>query len=361
MSAKVLLYFLTLIFLIFLVTFLLKIKSKCDLLKTSDTDVVYLELQTFHNYIKQFNKTYSAQEYKERLDNFKASLEEIARLNALEKDAVFGLTKFSDMSAQEFEEKMLMKRSSGNCVSYNSLCFETSYNASLDSSTPLSKIEDKIDWREKGVIGPVQDQRHCKGCWAVGLAGVMESMANIKRKSNQVLSIQEILDCLVDKNQDGCNGGNVASSLVILCNEHQNVVTAERYPFTLKREKCKLRKKDKGVKLKSFVYRCIRQTSVRKSEENMQRDLMNGPVTAVVNAAIWRFYLGGIIRRACVRSDSSSDHVIQVVGFDRTSEVPHYILKNSWGESFGDHGYVKIEMYKNMCGIAEEVGIIDVL
>lgn len=73
MSAKGLLCLLTLIFIIFLVTFIFKITPKCGLL-TTDSNVAYLELQSFHNYMKEFNKTYSAQEYAERLNNFKVSL-----------------------------------------------------------------------------------------------------------------------------------------------------------------------------------------------------------------------------------------------------------------------------------------------
>lgn len=290
-----------------------------------------------------------------------ASLAEIARLNALETDAVFGLTKFSDMSTQEFEEKILMKPTSKYCISYNRSCFETSNHASLDPSMPLPKIDDRIDWRQRGVLGPVPDQKHCRACWAVSIAGVMEAMANIKRKTNNNLSIQEILDCLVDKNYDGCNGGNIPSSLILLCDEHQNVLRADQYPFTLRKEKCLLRKKYKGIQLKSFEYRCKRHMSVLESEEKIQRDVMHGPVTAAVNAKYWKYYLGGIIKRACIGRGKNLNHVIQVVGYDRTSEIPYYILKNSWGESFGDNGYVKVEMFKNTCGIAEEIGVINVL
>jgi len=76
----------------------------------------------------------------------------------------------------------------------------------------------------------------------------------------------------------------------------------------------------------------------------------HGPVSVAVNALTWQFYTGGIIQFHCDGNPSNLNHVVQLVGYDRTASIPHYIARNSWGKSFGDNGYVYIAMGKNICG-----------
>jgi len=48
----------------------------------------------------------------------------------------------------------------------------------------------------------------------------------------------------------------------------------------------------------------------------------------------------------------SVNHAVLAVGYDSGSEVPFWIIKNSWGEGWGDEGFFKMKMGTNMCGIA---------
>lgn len=76
----------------------------------------------------------------------------------------------------------------------------------------------------------------------------------------------------------------------------------------------------------------------------------HGPVAAAVNAISWQNYLGGIIQYHCDGSFNSLNHAVQIVGYDTATSIPHYIIKNSWGSSFGDKGYIYIAIGKNLCG-----------
>lgn len=83
-----------------------------------------------------------------------------------------------------------------------------------------------------------------------------------------------------------------------------------------------------------------------------------GPAAAAVNAILWQNYLGGVIQYNCDGSVELLNHAVQIVGYDLTAEIPHYIVRNSWGPQFGDNGYLYIAIGKNLCGIANEVSTI---
>lgn len=73
---------------------------------------------------------------------------------------------------------------------------------------------------------------------------------------------------------------------------------------------------------------------------------------------MWQNYLGGIIQYHCDSSPYHINHAVQIVGYDQSGDIPYYLVRNSWGEHFGDNGYVKIQIGKNLCGIASQVSVI---
>lgn len=99
--------------------------------------------------------------------------------------------------------------------------------------------------------------------------------------------------------------------------------------------------------------------SFTTNEENILEILANyGPVSVAVNALLWQHYREGIIGAPCDGSVTSLNHAVQIVGYDRTGPVPYYIVQNSWGSDYGEEGYVKVEIGKNICGIANQVSIV---
>lgn len=80
-----------------------------------------------------------------------------------------------------------------------------------------------------------------------------------------------------------------------------------------------------------------------------------GPVAVVVNAAPWQNYVGGIIKDDC--DPSEINHAVLIVGFDRSGDVPYYIVQNSWGKDFAENGFVSIAIGNNTCGIASQVSL----
>lgn len=93
-------------------------------------------------------------------------------------------------------------------------------------------------------------------------------------------------------------------------------------------------------------------------EEKLLDHLNAGPVTVALNALNWQFYVGGVIQFNCDSSTVNQNHAVQIVGYDLTAEIPHYIVRNSWGQHFGNLGYLKIAVGQNICGIANQVSRI---
>lgn len=82
-----------------------------------------------------------------------------------------------------------------------------------------------------------------------------------------------------------------------------------------------------------------------------------GPVAVALNAAPWQSYVGGIIKDGCDGEADDINHAVLIVGFDRTTDIPHYIVQNSWGAEFAENGFVRIAFGNNTCGIASQVSL----
>jgi len=89
-----------------------------------------------------------------------------------------------------------------------------------------------------------------------------------------------------------------------------------------------------------------------KDEANLLNAVAEGPVAAYVNAAPWQSYRGGVFSGAC---PTQVDHAALVVGYGTEGSTPYWILKNSWGTSWGENGYIRLKRGTSgpgQCGVA---------
>ncbi|XP_017783728.1 PREDICTED: cathepsin O-like [Nicrophorus vespilloides] len=334
--------------------FLLLFMVPIDLNKKNDDD------SEFRLFLKKYNKTYNnVTEYQFRLGAFKASLNKINELNNLRKSnlsAWYGLTKYSDLFEDEFLDDHLMDDYAERQLLRNHVDTSSSEESKSREVRQISGLPLKIDWREKGVITPVNNQHTCGACWAFSVIETVEAMNAIKTKKLVKLSTQQAIDC-AGYNNNGCDGGDMCTLLKWFIDKKVKIQTEEQYPLHLQTEKCKSNNTVDGVQIKKFA--C---DSLINDENYILATLAkHGPVTTSINALSWQNYLGGIVQYHCNSQQKFLNHAVQIVGYDLESEIPHYIVRNSWGEDFGDKGYVYIAIGNNICGIANEVSALQVV
>ena len=136
-----------------------------------------------------------------RFTIFAKNIELAAARNA-EGHAVYGVTKFADLTLAEFKRQYTGRNSSSSRrpADYDALALE---NVSAVTA---------IDWRTKGAVTPVKDQGNCGSCWTFGTTGAIEGAWFVAGNKLISLSEQQILDCDT-KTDNGCDGGEQATAL----------------------------------------------------------------------------------------------------------------------------------------------------
>nr|CDJ26736.1 cathepsin O-like cysteine peptidase protein [Tityus serrulatus] len=312
--------------------------------------------ELFDLYIKKFHKLYipGTLEYDVRLSIFKESLRRIYSLNKNRShpdDAWWGLNEYSDLTPEEFKQLMNKREIVRKNRNHKHVLRRSTEAINFKNITKLPK---RVDWRQRGIVTPVKNQKECGACWAFSTVETLESMNALKTGKLVELSVQQVIDCATETNH-GCDGGNTCNALHWMIENRVKILTDKEYPLTDKAEYCKAIKPKEGVELK-FNYTC---EDLKESEGEMLKLLaFHGPLVASVDSSTWQDYLGGIIQYHC---EDNSNHAVQIVGYDLTGDIPYYIVRNSWGIEFGIDGYLKIAIGKNLCGIALEVSALDVV
>merc|ERR1711935_717909 len=70
-------------------------------------------------------------------------------------------------------------------------------------------------------------------------------------------------------------------------------------------------------------------------------------------------YTGGVMSSAACGSMAAyeQDHCVMATGFNSTASTPYWIVRNSWSDTWGEKGYIYLEMAENTCGLADDATI----
>jgi len=292
------------------------------------------ETVLFDAYKAQFNKQYSSPaEEALRFENFKLSMDRIESRNS----DVFGFTKYSDMSVEEFKSTLLgyIRPESRSDVGV--------------LPTGDVNVPQTLDWRTQNMVTPVKDQGQCGSCWAFSTVENIESMYCMKNQIDCTtfapLSPQEIVDC--DTTDQGCDGGDPPTAYAFVMQEG-GLEDDSAYPYTAQDGTCAFQANLVKVTISNWQY-----ATTNSDETTMQSNLVSwGPLSICVDAEPWQDYTGGVM----MASDCSNslDHCVQLVGYDMTQSTPFWIVRNSWGMDWGENGYIRLQYGQDTCGCADE-------
>ncbi|XP_065190561.1 procathepsin L-like isoform X1 [Sycon ciliatum] len=194
-------------------------------------------------------------------------------------------------------------------------------------------------------------QGACGSSWAFSTTGSTEGQ-HFKKTGNLVsLSEQDLIDCNQKEADRGCGGGFMDHGFKYIIENH-GIDTEESYPYTAKAGTCRFKESHVGATLTSY-----KDMLPRKSESALQEAVASvGPVSIAIDASSTYFrYYKHIVLIDSKRTNAYPNHAALVVGYGVEEEQDYWLVKNTWGTSWGDKGYIRTARnHDNMCGIATD-------
>ncbi|CUG31439.1 cathepsin-L cysteine peptidase, putative, partial [Bodo saltans] len=287
----------------------------------------------FEAFKVKYQKTYlTPSDEKRRFHVFAENMKIAASLQASNPLATFGAGVYADISHDEFATRHNAQKH-----------FAARPRSVAKRAMSLPSIGvTSIDWRSKGAVTAVKNQGQCGSCWSFSTTGNIEGQWFLA--GNPLVSLSEQMFVSCDTIDDGCNGGLMENAFTWVVEDHQGIVYTEAsYPY---------------VSGNGNVPSCSTSAAITGAVINGQFDLpkdedamglwcgLKGPIAVGVDATSWQTYMGGIMTD-CI--SSAVDHGVLIVGFDDTNNPPYWIIKNSWGPTWGEEGYIRVQKGTNQC------------
>lgn len=309
----------------------------------------------FTNFQERFSKKYeNIQELESRFNIFITNIRNINKHNSdSTQNFTMSINQFTDLTSTEFKAMYISGYKKTNVQSFGCVPY-TSHGTSVPTS---------IDWTTKGVVNSVRDQGQCGSCWAFATTANAESVWAISSGKLLDLSEEYLVDCAtgVGYYNMGCNGGNPDSALKYMINYGQ--CSESSYPYT------------SGVtKTAGDCQKCssvgVTFTScydvAPKDQLSLKASVSKQPVVIAIEADTKYFqsYSSGILTDG-IKCGTNLDHAVEIVGYGTDNGIDYWKVRNSWGSSWGESGYVRIQRSSStndigVCGIAAEPSFISV-
>jgi hypothetical protein len=298
-------------------------------------DSVYQD--AFVSWMQKFGKSYAPEEFFYRYNTFKSNYDFVERHNAGNYTWSVELNKFADLSIGEFKNIYLGYKPelsrSGNHISL--------YDMKVGAYPTGS-----LDWVAKGAVTGIKDQGQCGSCWAFSTTGGVEGVVQLRHGHLTSLSEQELVDCGGSYGNAGCNGGLMDNAFKYV--EAKGLCTESAYPYTAKDGTCKSTSCTASTDSKITSYKDVTHT------ENALGAAVDGqPISIAIEAdqSGFQLYKTGVFCGVC---GTNLDHGVLLVGYGTSSGTDYWKVKNSWGTSWGEAGYILMCRNKNECGLSDQ-------
>jgi len=309
----------------------------------------------FNQWMIKHNKYYSNEEFGKRFKIFKDNYNYVNAFNSNPKHKFsLGTNIFADLTNVEFNSlykglKLNLTAPKGpNHVPFNPLNFR---NVSCPSNTGIGAT---CDWRQAtnpAVVTPIKNQGQCGSCWSFSATGSTEAQHAFTNKTLVGLSEQNLVDCSTAQGNEGCNGGLMDQAFEYII-ANNGIDTEESYPYTATGPNpCKFKAANVGATLISYT------DIPSKNEKDLQAAIVSeGPISVAIDASsiTFQLYLFGVYYDPLC-SETNLDHGVLAAGIGTTTYdgEEYYIVKNSWGTSWGMDGWIWMSRDSdNNCGIA---------
>ena len=304
---------------------------------SKDYALLFSQWKTQHNKVYQ-NGAQEAAAFK----NFAVAEDKITKHNALNLTYTLGHNEFSDMSNEDFFKNYLGYRPDLQ----NAKTFSKNPIHYADPNEDLPK---EVDWVKNGKVTAVKNQGMCGSCWSFSTTGSIEGALAIATGKLTSLSEEDLVQCN-NKTDMGCNGGLMDHAFQWV--EQYGIASEESYPYTSGGGITGMCQQKKAVaKVTGF-------TDVNPGDEGaLKSAVAKTPVSIAIEAdkGVFQHYKSGVLNSPFC--GKKLDHGVLIVGYGEYSGLfgksQYWKVKNSWGSTWGEEGFIRLHMGNNMCGIAQ--------
>jgi len=288
----------------------------------------------------KYQKTYASRaETSIRATIFSQNLKRIEEHNKSGSTWTMGVTEFADLTDAEFESIYL--------GGYKKLPSSGQGNGQSVATKAAKDLPESVDWREKNAITAVKNQGQCGSCWAFCTTEMIESYAAIATGNLPELSSQQVTSCTPNPLSCGGTGGCAGSipQLGYTYIQLFGAVSDADYPYV---SGTSTNTEDCAYDFENAMP-VVGITGYNTLPANDQDAVMThiaevGPLGIAVYASGWSMYTSGVYSGCSYDSNIALNHAVQMVGYGTdATDGDYWIVRNSWGGSWGENGYIRLQ------------------
>ncbi|KAL0811801.1 hypothetical protein ABMA28_009229 [Loxostege sticticalis] len=295
--------------------------------------------KAFHSYKQHHSKKYKKTENELRRAIFHRNWMRVRAHNRKNLGYKMELNEFADRTAEEL--KGLTGTRPSPPTAHGSMPFPHTNEELMELVEELPK---SYDLRFQGVLGPIKNQGSCGSCWAFTITATVEgALSKANGGRNLDLSEQSLVDCAWGFKNYGCNGGQIDKAYEYVLKH--GIPLESQYGEYIRRDGyCNVDNTTETLKIRGFA-----MVTPRNPEALKLALVKYGPVAVAIHASNnMQLYSSGVFYD--IECDGNyPNHGVVVVGYGERDGTPYWIVRNSWGENWGQDGYILMSAVNNNC------------